>query len=75
MVEKVLQLLSLTCRHRRITQPFAASTAAATSRTDSWEPVGTGPSHYVVCLDCGRKFTYDWNQMRIVKTTAQARVS
>jgi hypothetical protein len=72
MVEKMLQLLALSCRHRRITQPFTASTASVTSRSASWEPVGVGPSHYVVCLDCGRKFTYDWNEMRIVKT---ARVS
>lgn len=67
MVEKVLQLLSLTCRHRRITQPFTASVAVAAVRGASWEPVGVGPSHYVVCLDCGRKFTYDWEQMRVVR--------
>jgi hypothetical protein len=23
-------------------------------------------SHYVVCLDCGRKFGYDWSQMRTI---------
>lgn len=67
MVEKVLQLLSLTCRHRNTTQPFTASTAVAVASGASWEPVGAGPSHYVVCLDCGRKFTYDWNAMRIVR--------
>jgi hypothetical protein len=22
--------------------------------------------HYVVCLDCGRKFEYDWDKMRVV---------
>jgi hypothetical protein len=21
---------------------------------------------YVVCLDCGKEFAYDWNRMRIV---------
>jgi hypothetical protein len=66
MFEKVLQLLSMTCRHGRITQPFTASTAVA-ARGSSWEPVGVGPSHYVVCLDCGKKFTYDWEQMRVVR--------
>jgi hypothetical protein len=66
MLEKCLQLLSLTCRHRRITQPFTAARAVAVSN-GPWESVGDAPSHYVVCLDCGRKFNYDWNQMRIVR--------
>lgn len=22
---------------------------------------------YVVCLDCGRHFDYDWSQMRVVR--------
>jgi len=28
--------------------------------------VGSGPSHYIVCLDCGKKFAYDWQNMRII---------
>jgi hypothetical protein len=67
MLEKVLQLLSITCRHSRTSQPFTASRAVATSPSASWEPVGIGPSHYVVCLECGKKFNYDWDQMRIVR--------
>jgi hypothetical protein len=66
MLEKVLQLLSMTCRHRNTTQPFTASTAVAVNG-GSWETVVAAPTHYVVCLDCGKKFTYDWNEMRIVK--------
>ncbi len=27
---------------------------------------GTGPRTYVVCLDCGREFAYDWTQMKVV---------
>jgi len=23
--------------------------------------------HYVVCLDCGRKFEYDWTNMRVIR--------
>ena len=26
----------------------------------------TPPETYVVCLDCGHKFEYDWSKMRIV---------
>jgi len=29
---------------------------------------------YVVCLDCGREFPYDWDEMKIVgSTSGQAR--
>jgi len=66
MFEKILQLLSITCRHSRTSQPFSAAVAVATSPSASWEAVGVGPAHYVVCLECGKKFTYDWNEMRIV---------
>jgi len=37
------------------------------SASDDWEAVGSGPSHYVVCLECGKKFAYDWQHMRIVR--------
>jgi hypothetical protein len=23
--------------------------------------------HYVVCLDCGHKFQYDWANMRVIE--------
>jgi len=37
-------------------------------KTADWMPVGHGgPSHYVVCLDCGKKFSYDWSNMRVVR--------
>jgi hypothetical protein len=26
---------------------------------------------YVVCLDCGKQFAYDWQDMRIVKASDQ----
>jgi hypothetical protein len=65
MVERILQLLSVKCAHRRTSQPFTASTAAA-SATAQWESVSSA-SHYVVCLECGKKFTYDWSEMRIVR--------
>ncbi len=65
MVERILQFFSVACSHRKITQPFTASTARAAN--GDWEAVGTGPSHYVVCLECGKKFAYDWERMRIVR--------
>jgi len=47
------------CRHSRYTFPMTIRAglrrAAVTART------GT----YVVCLDCGREFAYDWKEMRV----------
>ncbi len=68
MVEKLLQMLSITCSHKRTSQPFTAATSIRAAANSDWEAVGTGPSHYVVCLECGKKFAYDWQHMRIVKT-------
>ncbi len=67
MVEKILQLLSISCRHKHTSQPFAAAAASMTVTSGEWETVGDGPSHYVVCLDCGKKFAYDWTNMRMMR--------
>jgi predicted transcriptional regulator len=69
MVEKLLQLLAVSCRHRKISQPFTAATATSSARAvgSAWESVSTTASHYVVCLECGKKFSYDWDHMRIVR--------
>jgi hypothetical protein len=66
MVLKILQLLSIACSHRKISKPFTSGFDAGGKDAD-WMPVGNGPSHYVVCLDCGKKFGYDWNNMRVVR--------
>ncbi len=67
MLEKILQLLSVACAHRKLSQPFTAELDNCYKAAD-WMPVGaSGPSHYVVCLDCGRKFGYDWRNMRVVR--------
>ncbi|HTC95636.1 MAG TPA: hypothetical protein VK699_19490 [Terriglobales bacterium] len=68
MVEKILQLLSVSCSHKKTSQPFTASSnSPSRSGQSSWDSVGAPASHYVVCLDCGKKFTYDWDRMRIVR--------
>jgi len=48
------------CSHQRTTFPLTPGrkiSASAASATRS----GT----YVVCLDCGKEFAYDWDGMRI----------
>jgi hypothetical protein len=62
MFEKLLQLLAISCRHKNTSQPFTA--AAASSPAAQWETVGPGPTHYIVCLECGKKIPYDWANMR-----------
>jgi hypothetical protein len=67
MVEKILQLLSVACSHRKLSKPFTAEFDHGSKAAD-WAPVATsGPSHYVVCLDCGKKFGYDWSNMRVLR--------
>lgn len=59
------------CVHKRTTFPLSkrGSSPRTAGRT------GT----YVVCLDCGKEFAYDWEKMRIMtpreeKTYARAQV-
>ena len=41
---------------------FPITVRAAPRRTSASTPTGT----YVVCLDCGKEFPYDWQEMKIV---------
>jgi len=56
MLESLLNTL-FGCSHSRITFPLTPSRKMATSTNRH----GT----YVVCLDCGQEFRYDWKEMRI----------
>jgi hypothetical protein len=42
------------CSHRRKTFPMTLRSRGSSAET------------YVVCLDCGSHFAYDWSRMRIV---------
>jgi len=64
MFEKLLQVLSITCRHRNTSKPFATASTAS-SRNSDWDSIGNS-GHYVVCLDCGQKFDYDWGTMQVI---------
>ena len=69
MFERVLQFFSIACNHRKLSKPFAAASSSSGSGSSDWDSVGLKGSadHYVVCLDCGRKFGYDWSAMRVMK--------
>lgn len=49
------------CHHKRTTFPRATKSGVRTSA------VLRQTAAYVVCLDCGKEFAYDWQQMRIVR--------
>jgi DNA-directed RNA polymerase subunit RPC12/RpoP len=56
VIDTLLNLL-FRCSHRRLTRPVAPITKAGQPHSQS----------YVVCLDCGKQFEYDLNEMRIGK--------
>ena len=56
MIDTVLNIL-FRCPHRRLTRPVAPITKAGQPHSQS----------YVVCLDCGKQYEYDLNEMRIGK--------
>jgi hypothetical protein len=49
------------CSHKKLSFPITVRGARRRS-TQAASVTGT----YVVCLDCGHEFPYDWNQMRVV---------
>jgi hypothetical protein len=69
MFQKLFEMLSLGCHHRRISKPFAAARTASSSSNGEWESLqpSSGGNHYVVCLECGKKFGYDWSQMKMIR--------
>ena len=67
MVNKILQLLSIRCSHKKMSQPFAAAVAARRAVNSDWDIPTPSGQHYVVCLDCGHKFEYDWANMRVIE--------
>jgi hypothetical protein len=50
------------CSHKNLSFPITVR--AARSRTNASVKAGT----YVVCLDCGHEFPYDWNETKIVSS-------
>lgn len=48
------------CSHRRTTFPITPARKVGFSQAP-----GQRHSTYVVCLDCGKEFGYDWAQMHI----------
>jgi DNA-directed RNA polymerase subunit RPC12/RpoP len=56
MIDTLLNLM-FRCSHRRLTSPLTPVSKAGVPHGET----------YVVCLDCGKQFSYDLNAMRIGK--------
>ncbi|MGA6980258.1 MAG: hypothetical protein WCC95_16505 [Candidatus Sulfotelmatobacter sp.] len=54
------------CRHARYSFPV---TVRGTARPQAGTLTGT----YVVCLECGSEFPYDWQEMKVIHSTAEKR--
>ena len=48
------------CWHSHLSFPITARRGARRN------PAASLTGTYVVCLDCGKEFAYDWQQMRIL---------
>jgi hypothetical protein len=54
VIDSILNLL-FRCAHQRLTRPFSPVSVHGDSQGEA----------YVVCLDCGKQFTYDLRAMRV----------
>jgi RNase P subunit RPR2 len=54
------------CGHHRYSFPI---TVRSRSRSQAASLTGT----YVVCLDCGKEMSYDWNEMKVISSAAEKR--
>ena len=54
------------CSHKRLTFPITVR--GKLRRSEAASVTGT----YVVCLECGKEFPYDWHEMKMVRTAPQA---
>ena len=57
------------CSHKNL--GFPITVRGARSRSHASSVTGT----YVVCLDCGHEFPYDWNEMKVVSAKPVAAAS
>lgn len=55
------------CAHRRCTFPITATKPGSVASDGK-----SSKTTYVVCLDCGKEFPYDWQQMKLVASEKHA---
>jgi hypothetical protein len=65
MMAKLLDAL-FGCRHSHYSFPITVRSRSR--RTSAASLTGT----YVACLDCGREFPYDWQDMKVITSVTAA---
>ena len=55
------------CAHHHCTFPITSKSPGAPS-SEGKPPATT----YIVCLDCGKEFPYDWQRMKVVESAKHA---
>jgi hypothetical protein len=66
MVAKLIDVF-FGCRHSRYS--FPVTIRGVTRRPQAASLTGT----YVACLDCGREFPYDWQEMKVITSSSERR--
>jgi hypothetical protein len=64
---KLFELL-FGCRHKSLTFPLTKR------RSQRGPHAASLTGTYVVCVDCGKEFPYDWTKMAVVKDGRELRV-
>lgn len=59
MIQSILNSL-FGCAHQRTTFPMTPL-----RKNGAFSTTHQGSGAYVVCLDCGKEFSYDWKEMRL----------
>jgi hypothetical protein len=62
MFSRLLDVL-FGCMHQRYSFPI-------TIKKGRRSPAALATGTYVVCLDCGKEFPYDWKQMKVVQPSS-----
>ena len=65
MISNLLDML-FGCTHKNYSFPITAKRGER--RSAAAAVTGT----YVVCLECGKEFAYDWREMKVVSASAHA---
>jgi hypothetical protein len=66
MISKLVDMF-FGCLHSRYSFPVTLRGSAR--RTQAAALTGT----YVVCLECGKEFPYDWQEMKVITSPAERR--
>lgn len=67
MISELVDVL-FGCHHARYSFPVTLRSSSST-RPQAGALTGT----YVVCLDCGKEFPYDWDEMKVITSPAARR--